>query len=171
MHILVAAAFLLAAMPLRAETIGEQDPFARYPADLTPPAATRSPDLASAPAGADVERIQRAVTRGPFYAGRVAVARWPCGDACEHWALVDIVTGRIVSLDDATLQPLRSEFPCKKAEALEFSEASRLLRVHRLDGGRVLTRDFVWSYESTRLDAAGESAQSVEEFCQAAARR
>jgi hypothetical protein len=101
----------------------------------------------------------------------VAVARWPCGDACEHWALVDIASGRIVSLDDAALQPLHSEFPCKKAEALEFSEASRLLRVHRLDGGRVLTRDFVWSYEMTRLDAAGESAQGVEEFCQAAARR
>jgi hypothetical protein len=169
MHILVAAALLLAAMPLRAS--GEQDPFARYPADLNPPPETRSPDLATAPAGADVERIERAVARGPFYAGRVAVARWPCGEGCEGWALIDIATGRIVSIDDPALQPLRSEFPCKKAEALEFSEASRLLRVHRLDGGRVVTRDFVWSYESTRLDAAGESAQSVEEFCQAAARR
>lgn len=154
-----------------AATLELPDPFAKYPADLNPPPAIRSPDLATAPAGADVERIQRAVTRGPFYAGRVAIARWPCGDACEHWALVDIATGRIVSIEDAALQPLRSEFPCKKAEALEFSEASRLLRVHRLDGGRVLTRDFVWSYESTRLDAAGESARSVEEFCQAAARR
>ena len=154
-----------------AATLVEQDLFAKYPADLNPPPATRSPDFASAPVGADVERIQRAVTRGPFYAGRVAVARWPCGDVCEHWALVDIASGRIVALDDTALQPLRSEFPCKKAEALEFSEASRLLRVHRLEGERVLTRDFVWSYEMTRLDAAGESAQSVEEFCQAAARR
>jgi hypothetical protein len=154
-----------------AATLVEQDLFAKYPADLDPPPETRSPDFATAPAGADLERIMRAVTRGPFYAGRVAVARWPCGEACENWALVDIATGRIVSLDDAALQPLRGEFPCKKAEALEFSEASRLLRVHRLEGGRVLTRDFVWSYEATRLDAAGESAQSVEEFCQAAARR
>ena len=154
-----------------AATLAEQDLFAKYPADLNPPPATRSPDFASAPLGADIERIQRAVTRGPFYAGRVAVARWPCGDVCEHWALVDIATGRIVSPDDAALQPLRSEFPCKKAEALEFSEASRLLRVHRIDGARVVTRDFVWSYETTRLDAAGESAQGVEEFCQAAARR
>jgi hypothetical protein len=145
-----------------AATLVEQDLFAKYPADLNPPPATRSPDFATAPVGADIERIQRAVTRGPFYAGRVAVARWPCGDVCEHWALVDTARGRIVSLADTALQPLRSEFPCKKAEALEFSEASRLLRVHRLDGGRVLTRDFVWSYEMTRLDAAGESAQSVE---------
>jgi len=154
-----------------AETLVEQDLFAKYPADLNPPPETRSPDFGTAPIGADLERIQRAATRGPFYAGRVAVARWPCGEACENWALVDIATGRIVSPGDQALQPLRSEFPCKKAEALEFSEASRLLRVHRVDGGRVLTRDFVWSYEATRLDAAGESAQSVEEFCQAAARR
>ena len=67
-----------------------------------PPTSTRRPRRArptSRPrrVGADIERIQRAVTRGPFYAGRVAVARWPCGDVCEHWALVDIVTGRIVS--------------------------------------------------------------------------
>ncbi len=172
MHILLAAALLLAAVPLAlAATPEPPDPFAKYPADLDPPPATRSPDYATAPPGADLERIQRAVSRGPFYAGRVAVARWPCGELCEHWALVDIVTGRIVSVDDAALQPLRSEFPCKKAEALEFSEASRLLRVHRLDGARVVTRDFVWSYETARLDAAGESAQSVEEFCQAAARR
>jgi hypothetical protein len=154
-----------------AATLELPDLFAKYPADLNPPPATRAPDYATAPLGANIERIQRAVTRGPFYAGRVAVARWPCGDVCEHWALVDIVTGRIVSVADTALQPLRSEFPCKKAEALEFSEASRLLRVHRLEGGRVVTRDFVWSYETARLDAAGESAQSVEEFCLAAARR
>lgn len=154
-----------------AATLAEQDLFAEYPADLNPPPSTRSPDFATAPVGADLQRIQRAVTRGPFYAGRVAVARWPCGEGCENWALVDIATGRIVSLDDAALQPLRGEFPCKKAEALEFSEASRLLRVHRVDGERVVTRDFVWSYERTRLEPAGESAQSVEEFCRAAARR
>jgi len=154
-----------------AETLVEQDLFAKYPADLNPPPETRSPDFGTAPIGADLERIQRAATRGPFYAGRVAVARWPCGEACENWALVDIATGRIVSPGDQALQPLRSEFPCKKAEALEFSEASRLLRVHQIDGARVVTRDFVWSYETARLDAAGESAQSVEEFCQAAARR
>lgn len=153
-----------------AATLDLQDLFATYPADLNPPPATRPPDFATAPVGADLQRIQRAVARGPFYAGRVAVARWPCGDECERWALVDIASGRIVSLEDTALQPLRAVFPCK-AEPLEFSEASRLLRVHRLDGERVVTRDFVWSYEATRLDAAGESAQSVEEFCRAAARR
>lgn len=163
------AALLLFAHPLFAQE--PEDVFARYPADLNPPAVTRSPDLATAPAGADAERIQRAAARGPFYAGRVAVARWPCGEACENWALVDVATGRIVALDDAALQPLRSAFPCKKAEALEFSEASRLMRVHRLEGERVLTRDFVWSYEAGRLEPAGESARTVEEFCQAAARR
>jgi len=153
------------------ETLVPQDLFARYPADLNPPAQTRSPDFATAPTGADLERIQRAVTRGPFYAGRVAVARWPCGEDCENWALVDVASGRIVASDDAALQPLRGGFPCKKAEALEFSEASRLMRVHRIDGERVVTRDFIWSYEALRLEAVGESARSVEEFCQAAARR
>ena len=34
---------------------------------------------------------------------------------------------------------------------------------------RVCTRDFIWSYEALRLEPAGESARSVEEFCQAAA--
>ena len=150
-----------------AATLDLQDLFARYPADLNPPAQTRSPDLATAPTGADAERIQRAVTRGPFYAGRVAVARWPCGEGCENWALVDLASGRVTWMDEA----LRAGFPCKKAEALEFSEASRLLRVHRLDGDKVVTRDFVWSYEALRLEPAGESARSVEEFCLAAARR
>ena len=150
-----------------AATLELQDVFARYPADLNPPPATRAPDYATAPPGADLQRIERAVLRGPFYAGRVAVARWPCGEACENWALVDIGSGRVYWMEDA----LRAGFPCKKAEALEFSEASRLLRVHRLDGERVLTRDFVWSYEAARLEPAGESARSVEEFCLAAARR
>jgi len=152
-------------------TLDLQDPFARYPADLDPPAQTRMPDFAGAPAGADLERIRRAATRGPFYAGRVAVARWPCGEACENWALVDMASGRIVVTDDAALQPLRGGFPCKKAEALEFSEASRLMRVHRRDGERVVTRDFIWSYEAMRLEPAGERVRSVEEFCLAAARR
>lgn len=160
---------LLVAHPLFAQEA--EDPFARYPADLSPPAITREADLSTAPAGADHQRIQRAATLGPFFAGRIAVARWPCGEGCENWALVDIASGRVVSLDDAALQPLRSTFPCKKAEALEFSEASRLMRVHRLEGERVLTRDFVWSYEAARLEAAGQSMQTVEEFCQAAARR
>src|SRR5262245_13237484 len=84
-----------------AATLVLQDLFARYPADLNPPALTRETDLSTAPAGADHQRIQRAATRGPFFAGRVAVARWPCGEGCENWALVDIATGRIVSLDDA----------------------------------------------------------------------
>jgi hypothetical protein len=150
-----------------AATLDLQDVFANYPADLNPPPATRMPDFALAPAGADRERIMLAAVRGPFYAGRVAVARWPCGEACENWALVDISSGRVAWMDDA----LRRDFPCKKAEALEFSEASRLLRVHRLDGERVVTRDFVWSYEGLRLVPAGESAKSVEEFCLAAARK
>ena len=149
-----------------AATLDLQDVFARYPADLSPPPATRAPDYAAAPPGADLQRIERAVLRGPFYAGRVAVARWPCGEACESWALVDISSGRVSWMAEA----LRG-FPCKKAEALEFSEASRLLRVHRLDGERVLTRDFVWSYEAARLEPAGESARSVDEFCLAAARK
>jgi hypothetical protein len=148
-------------------TLELQDVFARYPADLNPPGATRQPDFAAAPAGANLQRIQLAAARGPFYAGRVAVARWPCGEACESWALVDIASGRVYWMEEA----LRGGFPCKKAEALEFSEASRLLRVHRLDGERVVTRDFVWSYEAMRLEPAGESARSVEEFCLAAARR
>lgn len=154
-----------------ATTLVLQDLFARYPADLNPPPETRAPDFEAMPAGADRARIERAMQRGPFYAGRIAVARWPCGDACENWALVDLGSGRIAWTDDAALQPLRGGFPCKKAEPLEFSEASRLLRVHRLDGERVLTRDFVWSYESARLEALGESARSVEEFCRAAAQR
>ena len=154
-----------------AATLAPQDLFARYPADLNPPAETRSPDFSTAPASIDRERVQRAATRGPFYAGRVAVARWPCGTGCENWALVDMANGRIFSLEDAALQPLRSAFPCKKGEALEFSEASRLMRVHRLDGERVVTRDFIWSYEAGRLEPAGESARSVDEFCLAAARR
>ena len=150
-----------------AATLDLQDIFARYPADLDPPPVTRAPDFALAPAGADRERILRAVVRGPYYAGRVAVARWPCGEDCENWALVDLGSGRVAWMDEV----LRGGFPCKKAEALEFSEASRLLRVHRLDGERVLTRDFVWSYEGLRLVPSGESARSVEEFCMAAARR
>jgi len=43
--------------------------------------------------------------------------------------------------------------------------------VHRLDGERVVTQDFVWSYESLRLEPVGESAQSAQQFCRAAAIR
>jgi hypothetical protein len=156
MRALLAAALLLASGALHAATFDE------YPADTTPPAATRPPDLDSAPAAVKSQRnaIQRAAVRGPFLAGHIAVARWGCGMSCEAWALVDLVSGRISVADD--LQQLRGGLPCP-AEALEFREDSRLLRVHRIDAGRVLTQEFLWSND--RLEKAAESAQSAAEFC------
>src|SRR5574341_1034717 len=131
-----------------------------------PPPTTRPADFAAAPAAVKAQRarIQRATTRGPFYAGRVAIARWECGARCEHWVLVDMASGRIVWTEDAALQPARADFPCE-AQALEYREESRLLRVHRCEGGQVVTRDFLWSYDAQRLEPAGTSAQSVERFC------
>ena len=140
--------------------------FAAYPADTRPLPATRPPDFDSAPAGAKPfrTRIERAAVRGPNYAGRVAVARWGCGARCENWALVDMVSGRIAWVDDKLLQPLRSNFPCD-AEPLEYREDSRLLRVHRLEGERVVTQDFLWSNEALRLEKSAESAQGAGQFC------
>lgn len=142
----------------------ELAPFARFPADPAPMAATRAPDFDTAPAlGRSARgRIQRAAVRGPFLAGRAAVARWECGRDCERWALVDMQSGRITMLEDKALQPVRRNFPCE-AEPLEFREDSRLLRVHRLDGERVRTQDFLWS--GGTLEKRGESAQDAAAFC------
>ena len=150
------AALLLASS---AQAQAPQGSFEAYPADTTPPASTRPPDLDAAPAQGR-SAIRRAALRGPFFAGHIAVARWSCGATCEAWALVDIVSGRII-VDDH-LQQLRGGLPCP-AEALEFREDSRLLRVHRVDGGRVATQDFLWS--GGRLEQAAWSAQSAAEFC------
>jgi hypothetical protein len=141
-------------------------PFASYPADTSPLPSIRSPDFASAPARARAGRgsIERAATRGPYNAGRVAVARWACGRNCEHWALVDMASGRVVMEQDKALQPLRRNFPCD-ADPLEFREDSHLLRVHRLDGDRVVTQDFLWSIDAQRLEKSAESAMSAEQFC------
>ena len=138
--------------------------FAKYPADPAPLAATRPPDFDSAPAAVKPyrTRIQRAATRGPYFAGRVAVARWGCGAGCEGWALVDMASGRITRIDDPALQPLRA-LPCG-ADPLEAREESRLLRVHRAAEGSVVTQDFVWSPEAG-LEKKEQSSQSVEQFC------
>jgi hypothetical protein len=136
--------------------------FAAYPADSTPPASTRTPDFDSAPAALKYQRstLQRAASRGPFYAGRIGVARWGCGQRCQNWALVDIATGRITY--DAALQPLRGGWPCD-ADALEFRDDSRLLRLHRAEGANVVTQEFLW--DNDRLRKSAESTQSAAEFC------
>ncbi len=140
--------------------------FAGHPADTSPLPFIGKPDFASAPALAKGARgrIERAATRGPYYAGRVAVARWACGRNCEHWALVDMASGRVVMEEDKTLQPLRRNFPCD-ADPLEFREDSHLLRVHRLDRDMVVTQDFLWSIEAQRLEKSAESAMTAEQFC------
>src|SRR5258708_332533 len=154
------------------ETAADRSPgadalFAKYPADPSPLAATKPPDFDSAPAAVKSfrSRILRAPTPGPFApAGRVAVARWGCGSSCESWALVDMASGRITWIDDPAVQPLRFDFPCD-AQPLEAREESRLLRVHRMEGGRVATQDFVWSAEAQRLEKKEQSSQTVEQFC------
>jgi len=140
--------------------------FAAYPADTSPLPLIRAPDFASAPAPARGSRgrIERAASRGPNYAGRVAVARWECGRNCERWALVDMASGRIVMEEDKALQPLRRNFPCD-ADPLEFREDSHLLRVHRLEGDQVVTQDFLWSINSLSLEKFADSAMSAEQFC------
>lgn len=160
MHALLAAALLLASGAHAAQP--PQGGFDAYPADTTPPAATRPIDFETAHPLVKNQRdtLQRAAVRGPFLAGHIAVARWGCGMDCEAWALVDITSGRVSVVED--LHRLRGGLPCP-AEALEFREDSRLLRVHRVEGSRVLTQDFVWS--DGALEAASASAQSAAEFC------
>lgn len=140
--------------------------FDAYPANTGVLPKTRPPDLATVPAAAISfrSRIERMGTRGPNYAGRVAVGRWACGNTCENWALADLVSGRVVWIEDKALQPVRRNFPCE-AEPLEYREDSRLLRVHRADGERVLTQDFLWSDAPPRLEKIAESAQSAAQFC------
>lgn len=135
-------------------------PFALYPADPAMMPPTRSPDFAAAPALPAPARagIQRAAARGPFFAARFAVATWGCGPDCMRWALVDMGSGRIRLAEG----DLRRKFPCD-AEPLEFREESRLLRVHRSDGERVLTQDFVWT--DAGLEKKGESVRPAAQFC------
>jgi hypothetical protein len=138
--------------------------FESYPADTSPLPATRPPNFNGSDAAVRRARgfIERATVRGPNFAGRAAVARWGCGRNCERWAVVDMATGRISWVEDQAVQPVRRNFPCD-AEAIEFRDDSRLLRVHRLEGNRVVTQDFLWWDD--RLERAAESAQSFEQFC------
>ena len=138
--------------------------FEDYPADTSPLPTTRPPNFNGTDAAVRRARglIERAVVRGPNFAGRATVARWECGRNCERWALVDMVTGRITWVDDKALQPARRNFPCDAA-AIEFRDDSRLLRVHRLEGDRVVTQDYLWWDD--RLEKGAESARSAEQFC------
>jgi hypothetical protein len=138
--------------------------FEAYPADTSPLPATRPPDFSGADTAVRRGRafIEQAAKRGPDFAGRVVVARWGCGRACERWALVDLANGRIAWVEDAALQPVRHNFPCS-AEPLEYRGNSRLLRVHRLAGDRVVTQDIVWWEDY--LEKGVESVQTTEAFC------
>jgi hypothetical protein len=166
MRTLFAAVALLATLNLAVGQVprARGASFEDYPADTSPLLATRMPNFNGTDAAVRRARglVERAVTRGPNFAGRVAVARWECGKNCERWALVDVVSGHIYWVDDKALQPLRRNLPCD-AEPLEYRDDSRLLRVHRLEGEHVVTQDFLWWED--RLERAAESASSAEEFC------
>ena len=99
--------------------------FAKYRVSADPPAQTKPIDFNAAPAPvkARAAEVQRAATRGPFFAGSVAIARWSCGQGCEGWALADIASGRVAWIDDPALQPLRTDLPCD-LEALDAREDS-----------------------------------------------
>lgn len=168
---LIAAGALLASGALPAGSDGPSVKstdayFAAYPADTSPLPLIRPPNFASAPAvvKAARARVERAVSQGPYYAGRVAVVRWACGRNCERWALVDMASGQISMVEEPALQPLRRNFPCD-ADALEFRGDSHLLRVHRLEGDQVVTQDFLWSISGVQLEKFAESAMSAEQFC------
>jgi len=138
--------------------------FEAYPADTSPLPATRPPNFSGADAAVRRARglIERAVTRGPNFAGRAVVARWECGRSCERWALVDLPTGRITWLDDKELQPVHRNLPCN-VEPLEYRDDSRLLRVHRLEGEHVVTQDILWWEDHFEMGA--ESVRNAEQFC------
>ena len=151
-------------LAMREAPLAQGARFEAYPADTSPLPSTRPPNFNGADAVVRRARgaIERAVVRGPNFAGRAVVARWGCGRDCERWAIVDMATGGIAWMDDGAVQPARRNFPCD-AEALEYRDDSRLLRVHRLEGDRVVTRDVVWWED--RLELGAESAQSAQQFC------
>lgn len=140
--------------------------FATYPVDVRPVGQPAAPDFGAAPAAARRFRtqIEKGAAAGAAFAGQVAVARWSCGTRCENWALVDLASGRVVWLDHVRDQPLLHNFPCE-APPLEFRLDSRLLRTHRLDGERVVTRHYLWSGENGRLDRLAETTTPVGRFC------
>jgi hypothetical protein len=153
----------LTARAAKALFYGSDPLFQRYPEDATPPASTRPPDFSAVPAlQGQRAAIERAANRGPFFAGRVGIARWGCGKDCENWALVDIASGRIDPLEG--LQGLRRNLPCQ-ADPIDFRDDSRLMRVRSLDGAGVLVREFAWSYENGRLEPLGRSTITPEELC------
>ncbi|MCW2392263.1 hypothetical protein [Sphingobium sp. B11D3A] len=70
-------------------------------------------------------RIKAAVTEGPVFAGRVAIAQFGCGTSCKSGLAIDLSTGNIVSLPLGGEEHPDSEW--------EFQKNSRLMKVAWVD--------------------------------------
>lgn len=139
--------------------------FSDYPVAAPAAFKPRHPDFRLAPAGASAykRQIKLGARAGAVFAGRVAITTWGCGTRCENWAMVDLSSGHIV-WPEAPFQPLQYNLPCE-AKLLEYRLDSRMLSLHRLEGDRVITQNFLWSNDAHRLERLNEKATPVELFC------
>ncbi len=46
--------------------------------------------------------IDEAVAKGPNFAGKYAVAQWSCGEQCQNHAVVNVETGKVITLGPRT---------------------------------------------------------------------
>lgn len=73
--------------------------FGQYPAAYSPPSALVPLDVKSNPiARRHRTIIRQEMTHGPNYAGHYRVVSWGCGSSCSQFAVVNLKTGRVITL-------------------------------------------------------------------------
>lgn len=99
-------AFLFLVLPFAA---GAQTPppalpqFEGYPAPAAYQGRLADVDLASSPRARTFRtRLREGVAGGPNFAGHFALVEWGCGSGCQAGAIVDVRTGRVYDLPEAT---------------------------------------------------------------------
>ena len=107
--------------------------------------------------------VREVMPAAPDFAGTLAVARLPCGNACTDVVLIDWRNGKVQALPQ--LAQIAQDLPCRGDETILFRRDSRLLSVTRKRNGGIATQYFVWRPGASALIQTAEYQRSIERFC------
>ncbi len=138
--------------------------FSEYPAAHAEPPAPAILDFSAGNLPPDKQaQVREANPTAPDFAGTLAVAKLPCGDACVDGVLIDWRNGKVQA--PPALAQVAQDLPCRGDEAILFRRDSRLLSVTRKRNGGIATQYFVWKPDASVLIQTAEYQRSTERYC------
>jgi hypothetical protein len=122
--------------------------FCRLPGGAPFAGRNAAPVLATPDARRFRTMIRDGARRKPNFNGRYIVATWGCGTDCEMGAIVDAVTGRVVSLPVVAGSPEDAD---RDSTHFDFRLDSRLLVMHGMIGEEPPMGSHYFTFDGRKL--------------------